>query len=435
MDKREHRRPDPPKIDPAGDESSSRLESWKEIASYLGRSEKTVRRWEGREGLPVHRLHHEKRGSVYAYRSELEAWRETRKIGNNGEPAAHDNDVRIVAEVAPDYPESANRRTDVLARRLRPWVMSLIVAAGSLVGMYWSGLRYFAARGSTPVRIQSLAVLPLANSSSDAEQEYLSDGMTEQIIAELGRAGSVRVISSASTMRYKNSTKSPREIAGELNVDAALEGALVRSGTRIRMTVQLVPRSSEHHFRSDVYEADARNVLDLPRLVARDIKSRIYNGARALPAVSTGSERYRDPRTYESYLRGRHFLARRNAEGMKKAVGYFQDTVRTDPQYAPAYAGLAVAYDLLGTYEVLPPDESFPKAKEFASQALKLDDTLAEAYTARGMAAFFLGTQLVRCRPGFPACDRAGPEFCPGASLVCRILDFCREGRDRPLPK
>ncbi len=389
MDKREHRRPDLPKIDPAGYESCGRLESWKEIAFYLGRSEKTVRRWEGTEGLPVHRLHHQKRGSVYAYSGELEAWREARKTGIGSEPAVPDSEV----EVGAGHPERPNSRKGVPARRLKSWQLGFIAAAlcitGSLVGMHWGALRNSAVRASAPVRIQSLVVLPLANLSRNAGQEYLADGLTEQIVAELGRVGSARVISSASAMRYKSSTKSPREIAGDLNVDAALEGAFVRDGTRIRITTQLIPRSAERYFRSEVYEADARNVFDLPRLVARDIERKIDNGLPAKPPVSTGSERSLDPRTYESYLRGRHFLASRNADGMKKAVGYFEEAIRTDPRYAPAYAGLAVAYDLLGTYEVLPPDESFPKAKDFADQALQLDDTLAEAYTARGMATSF----------------------------------------------
>jgi TolB-like protein/tetratricopeptide (TPR) repeat protein len=387
-------RPDLPESASSSGRSPARLDSWKEIASYLGRSEKTVRRWEGTEGLPVHRLLHEKRSSVYAYRSELEAWRAERTTATKCESDLDGNGAKIGAEHTPAVPpESVDKSTNAPARRRKLWMSAYILAAvcvtGSLAGMHWSRFGYFVERGAGPGAIQSLAVLPLVNLSGDLEQEYLADGMTEQIVLELARVGLVRVISSPSAMHYKNSDKSPSTIARELNVDAMLEGSIARSGTRIRMTVQLVTPSSEHRFRPDVYEADARNMPDLPRHVARDIGSKLESRLGTRPAATPGSEKYPDPETYENYLRGRHFLAMRTAEAMKKAVGYFQQTLQSEPGYAPAYAGLAVAYDLLGTYEVLPSNESFPKAKQFASQALQLDNSLAEAYTARAMAASF----------------------------------------------
>jgi len=331
---------------------------------------------------------------VYAYSGELDAWRAARTIAIKCEPDPNDGAVKVEAEEAPlGHPEGAKRSTDAPARGPRPWLIGSIMAAvgvsGFLAGMPWSGLRQFVARGPNVVRIQSLAMLPLANLSSDAEQEYLADGMTEQIVAQLAKVSSVRVISPSSAMHYKNTKKALTEIVRELNVDAVVEGSFLRSGTRIRMTVQLVTTSRELHFPADVYEVDARNAQALPLHVARDIGSKIHAGLGTQPSGSRASEKYPDPETYENYLRGRHFLAMRNAEAMKKAVTYFHQALRGEPRYAPAYAGLAVAYDLLGSYEVLPSNESFSKAKQFANQALQLDNTLAEAYTARAMAAFF----------------------------------------------
>lgn len=365
---------------------SRRLDSWKEIASYLGRSEKTVRRWEETEGLPVHRLHHEKRASVYAYTSELEQWRETRKAIVELDPTPANNGAERNNEAPP-------ATTEPDGKRWLPWLIAVVITVisviGVLAGIYWGRLRHLFIPGQTPVRIESLAVLPFKNLSSDTEQEYFAEGMTEELITALARIDSVRLISRTSVMRYKNTKKPVPEITRELNVDAVVEGAVLRSGNRIRLSVQLVAPFPERHLWADVYEDDIRNVLDLEREAARDLGTKIGARVTAWPSPNSGSEKRLDPETYENYLRARHFLARRNAEAIRKAVGYFQTVLQRDPEYAPAYAGLALAYDVLGSYELLPPEKSFPNAKSFASRALQLDDTLAEAYTARAAAASY----------------------------------------------
>src|SRR6185437_8683034 len=179
------------------------------------------------------------------------------------------------------------------------------------------------------------------------------------------------------------------EIGRELNVNALVEGTMRRSGDRVRITVQLVRTSPENHVWADAYEGNIRDVLNLQRDVARNIASNIEAklGTRQLTARRASKRLY--PETYEDYLRGRHFLARRNAQAMNKALAYFRQAVQRDPQYAQAYAGLASTYDIVGMYEVLPPQKSFPQAKEFAGRALQLDNTLSEAYVARAAAASF----------------------------------------------
>lgn len=386
-----HFRADPPAT--SADGCRSRLDSWKGIASYLGRSEKTVRRWEETEGLPVHRLHHEKRASVYAYTNELEQWRETRKMAVECDPAPADDGAERNNEAPPAPLEPVDKTTSRLGKRWLPWliavVMTIISGVGLLAGMYWGRLRHLIAPGPSLVRIRSLAVLPFKNISNNTEQEYFADGLTEELITDLARISSVRLVSRTSVMRYKNTKKLVPQITRELNVDAVVEGAVLRSGSRIRLSVQLIVPFPERHLWTDVYEGDIRDVLNFQREAAQELGSKIGAKVTARPALSSGSDKRLDPQTYESYLRARYFLARRNARAMKKALDYFQSVLQRDPEYAPAYAGLALTYDLLGSYEVVPPEKSFPNARSFASRALQLDNTLAEAYTARAMATSF----------------------------------------------
>ena len=394
MNKSQHSRPDASAATSASEGSRSRLDSWKEVASYLGRSEKTVRRWEQSEGLPVHRLLHEKRGSVYGYTDELDAWREGRRAAIKSEAALTNGEAKPDSAKNPAARVASPRTVGVTGRLRRRWRAALLTLAillliASLAAIHWGRLRDGIAGGQSAVRIQSLAVLPFKNLSSDTEHEYFAEGMTEQLITELASISSKRVISRTSIMHYKNTGKSLPEIARELNVDAMVEGTIMRSGSRVRMTVQLVSPSPEQHLWAETYEGDIRNVLDLQRNVARDIGRKIQTKLAAGPAAGSGTKKQMDPETYEDYLRGRYFLARRNAEAMTKALAYFHEAVRRDPQYGEAYAGLAITYDLLGSYELLPPVKSFPKADEFAGKALHLNDRLSEAYTARAFAVSF----------------------------------------------
>ena len=265
-------------------------------------------------------------------------------------------------------------------------VCALLLAA--LTWFPWNLIfKHGAAVGGS--HIDSVAVLPLTNIAGDDREDYFADGMTEELITELASLGSFRVISRTSIMRYKKTVRSLPEIGRELNVNALVEGTVRRSGDRVRITVRLVSTSPEHLIWADAYEGDIHDVLTLQRDVASDIAGNIQTKLGVQPAPSLPARKRLDPETYEDYLRGRHFLARRDAESMNKAAGYFQMAVQRDPQYAQAYAGLAATYDLLGTYELRPPEKSFPQAIEFAGKALQLDSTLSEAYTARASAESF----------------------------------------------
>jgi len=274
----------------------------------------------------------------------------------------------------------------------------LLVAVGAVIlGLNIGGLRdrlmwLVRARHGVPLpRIESLAVLPLANLSGDPAQEYFSDGMTDALIAELGQIASLRVISRTSVMQYKGAKRPLPQIAKELNVDAVIEGSVVRSGDRVRITAQLIGAVPERHLWARNYERDLRDVLSLQGEIARAIADEVK--ANVTPDVQTrlASARPVNSEAYAAYLRGRFYRSRAGPEGRQRAIEYFQRAIQIDAGYALAHAGLAEAYAALGNAEVLGiyPQETMAKAREAALKALSLDDSLAEAHTALGSVKLF----------------------------------------------
>ena len=232
--------------------------------------------------------------------------------------------------------------------------------------------------------IRSLAVLPLENLSADPSQEYFSDGMTDELITELGQIGELRVISRTSAMTYKGAHKPLPQIAQELNVDAVVEGTVLRSGNRVRITAQLIRASTDKHLWAESYEVEMRDILALQKKVARSIAEQIRIKLNPIERTELNHPKAVNPEAYEDYLKGRYFWNKRTGEGLKKAIGYFNQAIEKDPSYAQAYTGLADSYALMGDWEygVLPPTEAFPKAKAAATKALALDNSLGEAHTS-----------------------------------------------------
>jgi eukaryotic-like serine/threonine-protein kinase len=244
---------------------------------------------------------------------------------------------------------------------------------------------------TTPVgAITSLAVLPLANLSRDPEQDYFADGITEALIADLSRIGSLRVVSRTSVMRYKATAKPLPEIARELRVDGIVEGSVLRSGDRVRITAQLIRAADDRHLWAESYERELRDVLALQGAVAHAIASEIKGRLTAREQAGLTSRPAVNPKAYLAYVRGRYFWNRRNQESLKTAISYFQETLEEDPAYAPAYSGLADCQFYLGyAFGRSPPREAMPKAKAAALKALDLDETLAEAHTSLALVRFF----------------------------------------------
>jgi tetratricopeptide (TPR) repeat protein len=214
-------------------------------------------------------------------------------------------------------------------------------------------------------------------------------------------------------MRYKKTEKPLPQIARELGVDGIVEGSVLRVGDRVRITAQLIQAEQERHLWAESYERDLRDVLALQSEVARAIASEIK--AKVTPQEQTRLARARpvNPEAHELYLKGRYSWNKRTPEALKKSLEYFEQAIKKDPSYAPAYAGLADSYNMLGAgfYAVLPPKQAYPRAEAAATKALQLDSTLAEAHTSLAWSKIFFDwdwqggerefTQAIELNPGY----------------------------------
>jgi TolB-like protein/DNA-binding winged helix-turn-helix (wHTH) protein/Tfp pilus assembly protein PilF len=274
--------------------------------------------------------------------------------------------------------ESPPRRHRFRGRSNALAALELLLVVFILTLPFWNRLRHARMKP-----IESLAVLPLRNLSADPAQEYFADGMTEALITDLAKIPGLKVISRTSIMQYKNSNKKLPQIARNLDVDAIIEGAVLRSGDRVRITAQLVRAATDQHIWAESYERDFRDLVALQDEVSRSIAAQIRKEIAPLPPQRLEISAAVSPEAREDYLKGRYFWNLRTEEGYLKAIDYFRAAVNEDPQYAQAYAGSADAYALLGS---LPTsrirDTAMPKAKEMALTALKLDDSLADAHTS-----------------------------------------------------
>jgi TolB-like protein/DNA-binding winged helix-turn-helix (wHTH) protein/Flp pilus assembly protein TadD len=235
-----------------------------------------------------------------------------------------------------------------------------------------------------PTGIRSLAVLPLDNFSGDASQDYFADGMTDELITDLAQIKALRVVSRTSVMMYKGTHKPLSEIARELNVDAVVEGSVLRSGDQVRITAQLIQVPADKHLWAESYQGNVRDTLAVQNQVARAIAEEIRIEVTPREQAALTSAKKIDPEAYEAYLKGRYSWNKRTAEGLKKAVDFFNQAIAKDPNYAEAYSGLADTYALLGDwqYAVMTTKEALPKAKAAAMKALELDNNLGEAHTS-----------------------------------------------------
>jgi len=274
---------------------------------------------------------------------------------------------------SPEAPDRVKRRP----RHIAAWA-TVGAALLLLVLVIWI---HSSPRSSRP-SIRSLAVLPLENLSGDASQDYFADGMTDELITHLAQIQDLRVISRSSVMTYKQVPKPLAEIAQELDVQAVVEGGILRSGDRVRITAQLIRVPADEHIWAHSYEGDFRDALVLQNQVAQAIADQIR-------VTMKGQEQAQNPKVvnaeaYDSYLKGRYYWNKRTDEGLKEAITHFKRSISIDPSSAEAYSGLADTYALAGDWEygILPPAEAFPLAKAAAEEALVLNDRLGEAHTS-----------------------------------------------------
>ncbi len=300
------------------------------------------------------------------------------------------------------------------AVRPKKWVIAAAVAGIALlaaVGVWWMGQPKVRAG-----EIQAIAVLPLANLTGNAENDFFADGMTEALITNLSKVSALRVISRTSVMQYKGSKKTLAEIARELNVQAIVEGSVVRAGDRVRISTQLVRVDPETNLWADDYEGEVKDVLTLQRRVSaavvREIQVKLTaeDRSRMLPAKPV------NPKAYEAYLRGRLLTTRVNPASAAQAVKYFAEAIAADPAYAPPHAGMA-------EIEVfsLPASEHMPRAKAAAERALQLDPNNAEAHMALGLFHLYYEWDFAKAQQGFEKAVTLDPG---SASVQARYMIF-----------
>jgi len=278
------------------------------------------------------------------------------------------------------------------------------------------GYRFMGSLGSSSGRIQSLAVLPLENLSGDPEQEYFAEGLTEALINTLAKIGALRVTSRTSAMQYRKTDKNMPQIARELNVDAIVEGTVLRSDDRVRISVQLVDGHADTHLWAESYDRDLRDILALHSEVARAIAREIRVKLTAVDQARFADARPVEPKAYEAYLKGRYYWNRRSGDGFGKAVQHFQQAIAKDATCALAHAGLADCHSLLGAWGRIPPEEGCRKAKELAIEALELDNSLAEAHASLAFATMWYDYDFLTAEQEFERSIELNPRYAMGHS-------------------
>ena len=306
-----------------------RLDSWKEIAAYLNRGVRTVRRWEREEGLPVHRQVHRVLGSVYAYKSEIEAWRQTDQRHTAGKPAA-------------------------------------------------------TARHREPTPLLSIAVLPFTNLSADPENEYFADGLTDEVTADLSKIGALRVISRTSAMTFKRTTKDVNTIAKELGVAYILEGTVRRAGDRLRVTAQLIDTATDVHLWADKYDGSIADVFAIQERLARVIVEALELRLTAIEDRRLADRPIANVHAYECYLRARQEAWRWRRDSIDHAIQLLRNGLAIVGDNAGLYAALGHAYLQYREAGIDLSERPLDEAEACAAKVLALDPASASGLQLRG---------------------------------------------------
>ena len=311
------------------DRKTTRLDSWKEIATYLKRGARTVQRWEREEGLPVHRLPHEKLGSVYAYSAELDAWWSSR---------------------------AAELRDPQQANRAQP----------------------------------SIAVLPFADMSQDADQAYFCDGIAEEIISALSRLAGLRVASRTSSFRIRPAAGDSREIGRQLGVQTLLEGGVRKSGDRLRITVQLIDAINGFQIWSERYDRQLIDIFPIQEEIAHHVVQALEVALSPAESSALRKPATHNVQAYDCYLRGRKFYYEYSPRAIEFAIQMFVRASELDPNYAQAYAGLADCWSYMYLY--CDRSEAIRAQADRASlKAAELDPGSAQALASRGLSLSLAG--------------------------------------------
>ena len=262
----------------------------------------------------------------------------------------------------------------------------VLCALFTIVLTAWTIWWYIHAKAAVPP-IRSVAVLPLDNLSGDPSEEFFADGMTDQLTTDLAKFGSLRVISRTSVMRYKGAKKGLPEIARELNVDAIVEGSVIRAGQRVRVTAQLIQAASDQHLWAETYDRDLGDILKLQGEVADAIAEQVRAKVTPKQKAEIRKAHAVNPAAYDAYLRGRLYFVNEFTKpaSLRKAQRYFEESIQADPNFALAYAGLADTYVYLAFAGAMQRDPAYRSAKEALAKAVELDDSIGEAHDTLGV--------------------------------------------------
>lgn len=322
--------------------------------------------------------------------------------------------------------------TQPYVKHRRKFIVTALVAIALLAAAIgWFKIKSV---GTTDVRQStSIVVLPLENLSGDQEQDYFADGMTDELIANLAKIRSLRVISRSTAMAYKHTRKPLSEIAQELHVDAVVEGTVLRAGDRVRITAELVQVSTDRHLWADTYEGQMGDVLTLQNRVSSAIVNEIRVNLSPQDRARLARNPAIAPEAYENYLKGRFYWNKRTDENLHRAIGYFEKATQQDTQYALAYAGLSDCYAVIGAaiFGTMPADEAAPKARQAAQRALEIDPTLAEAETSLATVKFNYDWDWAGAEQGYQRAIQLNPSYATAYqrySLLLTAMGRFQEG-------
>jgi TolB-like protein/thioredoxin-like negative regulator of GroEL len=305
-------------------------------------------------------------------------------------------------------------------RREGGWYLALVGGLALLLAAAGWGLQR-QRQGSVAGRIRSIAVLPLVNLSGDRSQDYLADALTEELTTDLAKIGSLRVVSRTSATNRGTSHEPLPRIARELNVQAVVEGSVLRSGNQVRITAQLIDAESDRHLWAETYDRDLGDLLLLQNAVALEIARQVRARLTSAEQQRLDEGRAMDPAAYDAYLRGRYSQTTQSGAALQAGLPSFQEAIAIDPKFAAAYAGLADSYSLLANYGVLPPAEAFPRAVAAARRSLELNPSLPEAHLALAYSEQHYSWEWEAARKEYQTALALGPSY---ATAYLRYAEY-----------
>lgn len=361
--------------------TKQRLDSWKEIAAFFERDERTVRRWEVERGLPVHRVPGTK-GRVYAYSDELSEWLRAGRNSSAVLPGETEDKSGPLVFIDGSCLAEASALPEPSPRRRPPehhWKTAvLVVGAISALAILTIAMLY-----RSP-GLDSIAVLPFTNAGGDANTEYLSDGITESLINNLAHVPELKVRSRSSVFRYKGKDVDAQKAGSDLGVSALISGRVVPRGDSIEVSAELTDTRDNTVIWGQHYSGKSTDIIVLQQQIAGDIADKLRSKLSATEKQQVTRQGTQSPEAYDFYLKGRYAWNKRRLPDLERAISFFNQAIAKDPGYALAYSGLADAYSVLPNYWASP-SENFPKSNAAARKALELDPTLAHPHAVLGM--------------------------------------------------